>query len=172
MCVQSLIPGNEPTSNTVVIKVNPKGYTREVSVADGKIDISLLGPVVPFGIYEPEHPLVYKTAEKVEETLYCERAGGIYRYCDDNYAGGNPWIVSTLWLALYHIKTGNTKKAREYFHWSVKCVTNLGFLPEQADKNNRKPCWVIPLTWSHAMFVLVLKALIENGGIGQTDVLE
>lgn len=159
--------GNEPTSNTVVIKVNPKGYTREVSAVDGKMDISLLGPAIPFGIFEPGHPLVRNTAEKIEKTLYCEKAGGIYRYHEDNYAGGNPWIVSTLWLALYHIKTGNIGKAREYFHWCVKCATHLGFLPEQVDNNDRKPCWVIPLTWSHAMFVLALKGLIGNGGIGQ-----
>ena len=75
-------------------------------------------------------------------------------------------MVSTLWLALYHIKAGNIGKAREYFHWSVKCATGLDFLPEQADKNDGKPCWVIPLTWSHAMFVLVMKALLKNGALG------
>jgi len=161
--------GNEPTSNTVVIRVNPKGYTREVSAVDGKMDISLLGPVVPFNIFDPGHPLVCNTAGKLEKTLYCERAGGIFRYHEDNYARGNPWIVSTLWLALYHIKAGNISKGREYFHWSVKSATHLGFLPEQVDNNDGKPCWVIPLTWSHAMFVLVLKELIENGGIGQPE---
>ena len=31
-------------------------------------------------------------------------------------------------------KTGNIAKAREYFHWSVKCATGLDFLPEQVDK--------------------------------------
>ena len=163
--------GKEPSSNTVVINVNPKGYMREVSAVDDRIDISLLGSSVPFDIYRPDHPLVRNTAGKIEKTLYCEKAGGIYRYYDDNYAGGNPWIVSTLWLALYHIKTGNIAKAREYFHWSVKCATGLDFLPEQVDKNDGKPCWVIPLTWSHAMFVLVLKGLIKNGGIGQPDAL-
>ena len=61
------------------------------------------------------------------------------------------------WFALYYIEIGNITKAREYFRWSVKSATSLGFLPEQVDKNSGKPCWVIPLTWSHAMYVLVLK---------------
>lgn len=161
--------GNEPSPDTLVIKANPKGYTREVSAVDGRMDISLLGPAVPFGIYDPWHPVVRSTAERIEEFLCCEQAGGIYRYHGDSYAGGNPWIVATLWLALYHIRAGNINKARRYFHWSVKRATKLGFLPEQADRNNGEPCWVIPLTWSHAMFVLTLKELLENGGIGDPD---
>lgn len=159
--------GNEPTPDTEIIRVNPKGYTMEVSSSDRRMDISLLGPAVPFGIYGPWHPLVRNTVEEIETVLQCERAGGIHRYSGDSYAGGNPWVVATLWLALYHVRAGNMDKARKYFHWSVKCATGLGFLPEQADKNDGKPCWVIPLTWSHAMFVLVLKELMKNGGIGE-----
>mgnify|MGYP001029164365 CR=1 FL=1 len=156
--------GSEPSSNTVVINVNPKGYSREVSMVDDKTDISLLGTVVPFNIYKPDHTIVRNTVRKIEETLLCNNVGGIYRYEADNYAGGNPWIVSTLWLALYYIEIGNITKAREYFRWSVKSATSLGFLPEQVDKNSGKPCWVIPLTWSHAMYVLVLKGLMKHGG--------
>ncbi|HZK26216.1 MAG TPA: glycoside hydrolase family 15 protein [Thermoclostridium sp.] len=154
--------GNEPSSNTVVINVNSKGYSREVSMVDDKIDISLLGTVVPFNIYEPEDTVVRNTVKKIEDTLLCSNVGGIYRYEGDDYAGGNPWIVSTLWLALYYIRLGDITKAREYFNWSIKSATSLGFLPEQVCKHSGKPCWVIPLTWSHAMYVLVLKGLMEH----------
>ena len=154
--------GAEPSSNTVWITVNSKGYSRDVTLADSRLDISLIGPSVPFGVFEYDHAVVEKTAKKIEDALYCSKAGGIYRYEDDSYAGGNPWIVSTLWLALYHIEAGNVQKAADYFKWAVKCATHLYLLPEQADKNDGKACWVIPLTWSHAMYILVLKGLMKK----------
>jgi len=39
----------------------------------------------------------------------------------------------------------------------------FGLLPEQVSKDNGEPCWVIPLTWSHAMYVLVLADLKRRG---------
>lgn len=157
--------GPEPSPLTVTIRVNSKGFFREVSSVDPRMDISLLGPVIPFSILDPKHETVSRTASEIEDSLYCRNTGGILRYEDDTYAGGNPWIISSLWLALYYIKINNYQKAREYFHWVLKCATHLDLLPEQVDRHDGKPCWVIPLTWSHAMYVLVLKELMRNGGI-------
>ncbi|MDI9482929.1 MAG: glycoside hydrolase family 15 protein [Bacillota bacterium] len=156
--------GAEPSSNTVRISVNSKGYSRDVSLTDNRMDISLIGPSVPFGVFEYDHPVIEKTVMKIENELYCKNAGGIYRYEGDSYAGGNPWIVSTLWLALYYLEAGNLNKASEYFKWAVKCGTHIDLLPEQADKNDGKACWVVPLTWSHAMYVLVFKGLMKKAG--------
>lgn len=157
--------GSEPSHETVTIQVNSKGFFREVSSFDRRMDISLLGPVVPFSILQPEHEVVRETAKEIERSLFCEGTGGIFRYEDDTYAGGNPWIISSLWMALYYLRGKNTNKAKEYFHWALKCSTHLDLLPEQVDKHDGKPCWVVPLTWSHAMYVLVLKGLMKNGGI-------
>lgn len=157
--------GKEPSDKTTQIKVNPKGFTREVSLADAKMDISLLGPAVPFGVIHPNDPIIRNTADKIEKLLFCENAGGLYRYDEDNYAGGNPWIISTLWMALYHLETGEIKNTAEYLKWCIRSSTHLGLLPEQADSQDGKPCWVIPLTWSHAMFVLTLKGYMDKGGV-------
>ncbi len=157
--------GAEPSDQTITIKVNSKGFYREVTSFDRRMDISLLGPVTPFSILDPMHPIAHKTYVEVEKALYCKITGGILRYEDDTYAGGNPWIISSLWMALHYLKVKNLEKAGEYFQWVLKSSTHLDFLPEQVDRRDGKPSWVIPLTWSHAMYVLVFKMLMNNGGI-------
>lgn len=157
--------GPEPSPRTVTIKVNSKDFYREVTTEDSRMDISLLGPIVPFSVLDAEHTVARETASEIERLLYCKKAGGIFRYEGDTYAGGNPWIISSLWIALYYVKTKEIEKARGYFRWVLKCGTHLDLLPEQVDSHDGKPCWVIPLTWSHAMFVLVFKELMDNGGI-------
>ena len=51
-----------------------------------------------------------------------------------------------------------------YFEWGGKITDRAwGFYLRQVDKETGKPAWVIPLTWSHAMFVLVLEGLLGVG---------
>jgi GH15 family glucan-1,4-alpha-glucosidase len=154
--------GSEHSQNTTVIKVNSKGYLRDVTLEDWTIDVSLLGVAIPYEVFEVYDKRIASTVEAIEKALTASPLGGIKRYEKDNYIGGNPWIVTTLWVALYHIETGNMEKAKSYFEWAVKSCTNLGLLPEQVNIDTGEPCWVIPLTWSHAMFVLVLDKLIRN----------
>ncbi len=161
--------GKEPTEHIIRIPVNPKGFSWEVSQTDSKMDISLLGPMIPFRVFQPDEPAVRKTAACLEKLLTCEKTGGLLRYEEDHYAGGNPWIIATLWMGLYHLETGEVKKAADCLHWCIRCATHLDLLPEQADRQDAKPAWVIPLTWSHAMYVLTLKKFLENGGVLTAD---
>ena len=139
------------------------GYKTEVSMKDSRTDISLLGVSIPFNVFEVNDYRVVETVNTIEKKLTCINTGGIKRYEDDNYIGGNPWILTTLWLALYYIEKKDFTKARGYFEWAVKGRTELNLLPEQISKDNGKPAWIFPLTWSHAMFVLVLVKLYEAG---------
>ncbi len=154
--------GEEHTQDKVYMKINEKGTYRDFTCEDWKIDISLLGLTVPFGVFQAGDPKMEGTLKAVEQVL-ASPAGGLKRYENDEYAGGNPWLIAALWAALYHIENRNFEKARQYFYWAAECRTVLGLLPEQADKETGKPAWVIPLTWSHAMFVLVLEGLTEAG---------
>ena len=87
---------------------------------------------------------------------------GYLRYEDDNYIGGNAWIISSLWLALYDIEIKNYNRAKELFDWVTNHADNLNFLPEQIDKNGNNSAWVIQLSWSHAMYVIVKYKLMKR----------
>lgn len=111
---------------------------------DTRLDISLLGLCIPFNVFDVRDERINKTVKKIEEVLKNSK-GGIYRYQNDNYMTGNPWVISTLWFALYHIEAGNLLKAKEYFDWVCQTSCMHGYLAEQIDKFSNKPAWVIGL---------------------------
>lgn len=138
-----------------------KGYLRYVLEHDDMPDISLLGVSVPFGAVAPDNERMRSTADALEAALTVPGVGGIKRYGDDHYIGGNPWILTTLWLAQYRIASGEPDKARKWLDWAVDHATETGLLPEQIDKNTGETAWVVPLTWSHAMFVTTVHMMAE-----------
>lgn len=148
---------------TRMVKANSKGAMKEVVCKDSMVDVSLIGLSVPFDVFAAKDERMIKTVRKIEEELTSNKVGGIKRYKDDEYIGGNPWILATLWVALYHIKNKDFTKALANLDWAVKGRTELDLLPEQICKESGKPIWIVPLTWSHAMFVLVYHELQKEG---------
>ncbi|MBD0380086.1 glycoside hydrolase family 15 protein [Paenibacillus sedimenti] len=146
-----------PTSVTT----NAKGYATYQLEHDPIIDISLLGVSVPFGAFPVDDPMMVQTAEAIEKALTVPGVGGIKRYENDHYIGGNPWILTTLWLSHYRIARGQYEEARALLQWAVDHRTDMGLLPEQIDKVTGETAWVVPLTWSHAMFILAVSMLAE-----------
>ena len=155
--------GEEYTTDRVWLETDSKGNHRDFTLEDGAVDISLLGLCIPFGLYTADDPRMVGTADTVEKVLSFNTSIGLKRYENDAYIGGNPWILTTLWASLYNIERGDLEKARLYFEWAVHSRTELDLLPEQVDKDTGKPAWVIPLTWSHAMFVITLFKLMDAG---------
>lgn len=141
---------------------NSKGYFTYYLGQDETVDVSLLGVSVPFSLLEPRDERMKRTAEVIEERL-TSPIGGIKRYENDHYMDGNPWLLTTMWLGLYYCRLGQGQKAKELLMWAVGKGTELFLLPEQADKHTGEPAWVIPLTWSHAMLVLLVWELADNG---------
>jgi oligosaccharide amylase len=144
---------------TVELNINELNYKIPVAEMDLAVDISLLGLAVPFNIFDIKDEKIKKTVRAIEERLDGFPSGGYGRYEYDSYIGGNPWIVATLWLSLYYIESGELERGRDLFMWAVKHCTSLGFLPEQVDKLSGDPAWVMQLSWSHAMFVIILDKL-------------
>ena len=134
---------------------NKKSFIRN---KDGKIDISLLGLVTPFKMFSPKEKKILNTIERMDLSIRTY-TGGYLRYEGDNYVGGNPWVISSLWMAEYYLEAGNKKKARECFEFVVKTATEHGFLAEQVENSTMQAKWVIGLGWSHAMFIDVLNKL-------------
>jgi oligosaccharide amylase len=133
-----------------------KGYAKHVLDADPVVDVSLLGLAVPFAALDPGDERMAKTADHVREKLWSPAVGGIKRYENDRYIGGNPWILTTLWLAQFRIAQGRPEEAERLMRWAIDHQTRFGLLPEQIDRETGEAAWVVPLTWSHAMFVLAV----------------
>ncbi len=128
---------------------------------DKKMDISMLGMVVPFNMFSAKDKKVKNTVEKINLSLRTY-TGGYQRFENDNYMNGNPWPIANLWMTLYYLEIGERTKAKETFDFVVKTSGKHEFLGEQVDNNTLRPNWVIGLGWSHAMFVIALEALMNN----------
>ncbi|CAM4415605.1 glycoside hydrolase family 15 protein [Paenibacillus tarimensis] len=154
------------------IRTDDKGYVSYWLDHDPVIDISLLGVAVPFGVLAVDDPIMTATADAIEQALTVGTVGGIMRYEGDPYIGGNPWILTTLWLCHYRIRQGRYDEARELLRWAAEHRTLTGLLPEQVDKVTGKTAWVVPLTWSHAMYVLAVTMLSAEGQLGKLQLEE
>ncbi len=127
---------------------------------DNILDVGALGTIFPFEVLSPLEEKVLKTVEKIEQKLTTP-VGGIKRFENDQYIGGNPWILCTLWLCLYYLEkykltndVNDNIKALEYFDWVTNHSSLHGFLAEQISKDTGKPIWVNGLAWSHGMYMI------------------
>lgn len=149
---------------------DPTGlYTTHWVGEDARIDAALLGLAYPFAVLEPSDKKMAATVRAIEEKLWNHDVGGIHRYEGDNYRGGNPWQITTLWLAIYHCIAGNSGRGEELYQWALAQANGHLLLPEQADKHHGGPAWVMPLNWSHAMFVLTHLALKGSLSVQKTE---
>ena len=130
-------------------------------LGDNRLDISILGAVVPFKILEPNDEKVVNTVRNIKASLK-KPEGGYVRYEYDNYIGG-PWPICTLWMALYNLEHGEYDEAIENFDFATNSASDHGLLPEQTDNRTMQPLWNIGLNWSHAMYILAIHKMIEKG---------
>ncbi len=142
--------------------IGPKGYITYEVYGDDRADASLLGLTVPFGVITPDDIRMRKTVNHLEESLTNRKVGGLHRYSGDPYIGGNPWVLTTLWLGMFNAAAGHWKKSGEYLRWALRHRTALDFLPEQVDRSTGQPAWVIPLVWSHAMYLWLVVIISET----------
>ncbi len=133
---------------------------------DATLDASLVG-LWYFGMFPADHPKIVSTMEAVRERLWVKTGvGGMARYENDPYhqvsedvarVPGNPWFISTLWLAQWYIvraeSVDDLQKAFDILQWTAERTLKSGIMAEQVHPFTNEPLSVSPLTWSHATFV-------------------
>lgn len=138
-------------------------------VPDPTVDAAILAPAL-FGMVDAHSPVAEKSAQAVLEKL-STRVGGYARYEGDWYmrttkeGPGNPWIITTLWVAQYKILRGSQEERLEalgLINWCVDHALPTGVMPEQLDLATGKPTSVAPLAWSHAEFVRTVQLYVGN----------
>ncbi|MFT5036840.1 MAG: GH15 family glucan-1,4-alpha-glucosidase [Candidatus Azotimanducaceae bacterium] len=140
---------------------------------DRTIDISsFFGPLI-FGVLEPSDSRIKQSYETIERTLKVHGASeGYVRYEGDTYytmqdAGTpNPWVITTLWMAQYHImkaeKVKDLEEAYTILEWTCGHATKSGVLAEQMHPHTREHLSTAPLTWSHAEFVITVDEYLKK----------
>ncbi len=134
---------------------------------NGKMDFTLDSSIlslVNLDVKDVNDPKIKSSVEKINEYLWVKNSGGIARYSNDFYQRkeanpditGNPWIITTLWLADYYIKINNLDKENELINWVINHSEESGVLSEQIDPVTEKPLSVSPLIWSHAQLIITL----------------
>ena len=150
--LKDYIEDNLIDKNTKTLKRNLK---------DNNMDISVIGAVYPFNVFNPNEKVIKNTVDKINMTLRTHTSGYL-RFEYDNYMGGNNlWIITTLWMALYYIKINDLDNAKKCFSFVVNTSLKHGFLAEQVNNEDKNFKWVIGLGWSHAMFIIVLNELLK-----------
>ncbi len=102
-----------------------------------------------------------------EELLDRSPSGGAPRYEHDNYFAtsdpylGNPWFVTTLWLAQYYLQLNRKADSVKIVDWTLAHALPSGVISEQIDPVSGTPLSVTPLVWSHAETINTLLDLNE-----------
>lgn len=131
---------------------------------DTTLDVSSFYAAYTFKFGSEDHQR--DTLDAIERDLLdISPSLGSARYEDDNYFAsdpkykGNPWFVTTLWIAQYYAQSGDTEKAIRYIDWALKNSLHSGALSEQISPEDSKIVGVTPLVWSHAELINTILAI-------------
>ncbi len=135
------------------------------AIIDGRPDFTLdsaLLAVPLMGLLDPMDPRVSSTVEQLVSRLWIRGVGGLARYDGDQYMRvredpsipGNPWTITTLWLARYYVRAGDIPRAVEALAWVSSHAQGSGVLSEQVNPYDGSPLSASPLAWAHAEFVI------------------
>lgn len=132
-----------------------------------RIDSSSFYGAFMFGLFSINSQEVQQSRATLTRLLQTEpHAPGLPRYEHDDYyaadpAGkGNPWVITTLWMAQYAFETGSSRDALTYLDWVVSVCLPSGVISEQINPYSKEFISVAPLAWSHAELISTMLDLV------------
>lgn len=142
-------------------------------IYDRTLDMSSVYGIFAFGVLPARDSRVEKCIKNVERRLWAKTSiEGIARYEGDLFhkkgdnIPGNPWFITTLWLAQYYIARAEKEEdvvvAKEWMNWTVDNSLASGVLSEQLDPHTGEQISAAPLTWSHAEFIITIVNYLEK----------
>jgi len=150
-----------------------RAYDDKDDVRDMTVDMSsFFGPVY-FGVVEPHDVRVRKALQTVEDRLRVDsKTTGYMRYEGDTYytlqetGTPNPWVITTLWMAQYHIMAAESlaglEEVYKILEWTCAHATKSGVLAEQMHPHTGEHLSTAPLTWSHAEYVTTVDEYLKK----------
>lgn len=144
----------------------------ETITYDDTLDMSSIYGIFRFKVLDSTDARVIDSVKTMEELASKIPIGGVMRYENDAYCStaydvpGNPWIITTLWLAQYYTEAASEEKdfdkVKEILQWVVKYAALSGVLPEQLNPHTGEHLSATPLTWSHSEFVITIINYLEK----------
>lgn len=138
---------------------------------DETIDISSFYGAFMFGLFPLHSTEVEQSYATLREVFNISDdpnvATPMPRYERDRYNAvdpekGNPWFITTIWLAQYYLETDQDDRARSILRWVRDYMLPTGVLSEQIDPHNGEFVSVAPLTWSQAEFMNAVLDMIAT----------
>jgi GH15 family glucan-1,4-alpha-glucosidase len=131
-------------------------------LGEGGLDASLTAVATPFGLLEPDDPIMDATVRAVESELVVGH--GVHRHPGDEFYGGGLWVILSGLLGWHFAQVGRLEQARAELDWIAAAARADGELPEQLEEHllhpRKRAEWLdrwgppaCPLLWSQALFL-------------------
>lgn len=140
---------------------------------DSTLDMSSVYGIYNFGVLDVDDPRIARAIKQVEDRILLKTdVGGVARYEGDIYfkrasgVPGNPWIITTMWLAQYYIAHAKNEAdfapVHQWIAWAVKHVGYSGVFSEQLHPYSGEQLSATPLTWSHSEYIMTIVKYLDR----------
>ncbi|MCL2280777.1 glycoside hydrolase family 15 protein [Candidatus Saccharibacteria bacterium] len=125
---------------------------------DATIDASAFYGAWTFRLFD--HKKLETAFKTLTERFYIQGNNvGLPRFEGDDYnradpsSDGNPWFITSFWLAQYQAERGEIDFTKKVLDWANDQMTRTNVLPEQVSPIDGRMLSAAPLSWSHAEFI-------------------